>query len=487
MENRVIEIRQLVAVECWKHCPGEINPADLPSRGVELSELLCNPLWLNGPSCFHALDVQITGEGDVDEPLPEECLSEMKISNRLQFESVHNVFFSELHDKDSAIRCEDFSTLRRLLRVTGCVQKFIERVKAKLKDKTVDPELSASDITAAELYWIKVVQKSLMKNDKFSLWKWQFGMYLDESGVWRCRGRMENADLDVQAKCPIMLCSGHHFTTLVVLSCHQKVMHGGVKHTLTELQSRFWVVKGRSFVRKLIHQCMVCNKLSSKPYNVPPEPPLPSFRVSEVPPFTYVGVDYAGPLFLKGSETKVWISLFTCCVTRAIHLELVPDMTADSFIRCFKRFSARRGLPRKVISDNSKTFKSASRIISAILNSNRVTHYFAGIQVDWSFNLEKAPWWGGFFERMIRSMKGCLKRVIGHARLTFDELTTVVIEVEATLNSRPLSYMSPDDPDEPLTPSHLLTGHRLTSLPDLLTSNEDTDYTTPTSPADITR
>ena len=83
-----------------------------------------------------------------------------------------------------------------------------------------------------------------------------------------------------------------------------------------------------------------------------------------------------------------------------------------------------------MISDNSKTFKSASRIISAILSSTRVAHYFAGIQVEWSFNLEKAPWWGGFFERM----KGCLKRVIGHARLTFDELVTVVIEVEATLN-----------------------------------------------------
>ena len=278
-------------------------------------------------------------ESEVDEPVPEECLHEMKISSRLQFESVHNMFSSELHDNNPALRCEDFSTLRRLLRVTGCVQKFIEQVKAKLKDRTVDPELSASDITAAELYRIKVVQKSLMEDVKFSIWKRQFGMYLDQSGVWSCRGRMENADLEVQAKCPIMLCPGHHFTTLVVLNCHQKVMHGGVKDTLTELRSRFWVVKGRSFVKKLIHQCMVCKRLSSKPYNVPPEPPLPSFRVREVPPFTYVGVDYAGPLFLKGSETKVWISLFACCVTRAIHLELVLDMTADSFIRCFKRFS----------------------------------------------------------------------------------------------------------------------------------------------------
>ena len=240
VENRVIEIRQLVPVECWKHCPGEINPADLPSRGVELSELLCNPLWLNGPSCFHSLDAQITVESEVDEPVPEECLHEMKISSRLQFESVHNMFSSELHDNNPALRCEDFSTLRHLLRVTGCVQKFIERVKAKLKDRTVDPELSASDTTAAELYWIKVVQKSLMENVKFSIWKRQFGMYLDQSGVWRCRGRMENADLDVQAKCPIMLCPGHHFTTLVVLNCHQKVMHHMEKWPIHRRSSCFY-------------------------------------------------------------------------------------------------------------------------------------------------------------------------------------------------------------------------------------------------------
>ena len=133
-----------------------------------------------------------------------------------------------------------------------------------------------------------------------------------------------------------------------------------------------------------------------------------------------------------------------------------------------------------MISDNSKTFKSASRVISTILSSTTLAHYFAGIQVQWSFNLEMAPWWGGFFER---SMKGCLKKVIGHARLTFDELITVVIEVVAS----PLSYASPDDLDEPLTPANLLTGSRLTSLPDLFTSNEDTDCTASTSPTDITR
>ena len=108
--NRVIETRQLVPVECWKHCPGEIIPSDLPSRGVELSELLCNPLWLNRTSCFPSLDAQITAESEVDEPVPEECLHEMKISSQLQFESVHNMFpvscMITIQYSD-VLRCED--------------------------------------------------------------------------------------------------------------------------------------------------------------------------------------------------------------------------------------------------------------------------------------------------------------------------------------------------------------------------------------------
>ena len=98
---------------------------------------------------------------------------------------------------------------------------------------------------------------------------------------------------------------------------------------------------------------------------------------------------------------------------RAIHLDLVPDMTAESFIHSFKRFTARRGFPHKIISDNGKTFKAAAKTIASVLNHPEVLHYFAGVGMQWSFNLEKAPWWGGVFERMIKSVKRCLRRTIG--------------------------------------------------------------------------
>ena len=109
-----------------------------------------------------------------------------------------------------------------------------------------------------------------------------------------------------------------------------------------------------------------------------------------------------------------------------------------------------------MISDNAKTFVSAAQTIENVLTSSEVQHHLAGVKVKWVFNLEKAPWWGGFFERMIQSIKRCLKKTIGKAKLTYDELLTVLIEVEAIINSRPLSYVSSEDLDEPLTPSHML-------------------------------
>ena len=120
------------------------------------------------------------------------------------------------------------------------------------------------------------------------------------------------------------------------------------------------------------------------------------------------------------------------------------------------------------MSDNGQTFKSAARTIKAMLKHSDVQQCLSGVGVQWSFNIEKAPWWGGVFERMVRMTKRCLKKVVGRAKLTYDELTTVVTEVEAVLNSRPLTYVSADDIEEPLTPAHLLTGRRLLSLPDTI-------------------
>lgn len=137
-----------------------------------------------------------------------------------------------------------------------------------------------------------------------------------------------------------------------------------------------------------------------------------------------------------------------------------------------------------MLSDNAKTFQAADKAIKAILHDPAVQQHFVGLRVEWRFNLEKAPWQGGIFERMVKSAKRCLRKAIGKKTLTFDELLTLVVEVEAVLNSRPLSYISTEDLDEPLTPSHLITGHRILSLPDP-TISDDPDYDP--SPEDLTK
>ena len=215
----------------------------------------------------------------------------------------------------------------------------------------------------------------------------------------------------------------------------------------------------------MLHNCSICKRFISRPYTTQPPPPLPSMRVQDAPPFTHVGVDFAGTLYIKDAK-KVWICLYTCCATRAVHLEVVPNMTMEAFINCFRLFTARRGFPSRVLSNNGKTFKSAHRVLLNLLAQPTVTKYFLDTSIKWIFNLERARWWGGIFEQLVKSMKQCLKRTVGSAKLTSDELLTVVTEVEATLNSRPLSYILTEDLEEPLTPSHLLVGRRLCSYPD---------------------
>ena len=169
-----------------------------------------------------------------------------------------------------------------------------------------------------------------------------------------------------------------------------------------------------------------------------------------------------------GVTQKVWISLFTCYVTRAVHLDVVPDQSTQSFIRCLKRFSARRGLPAKFISDNGKTFKAAAKYLKTIFRDEKVQEYLTSLKTDWIFNVERAPWWGGAFERMVKSTKRCLRKLIGKAQFSYDELVTALAEIEFVINSRPLTYVSADDVEEPLTPSHLLVGRRILDLPDHL-------------------
>ena len=148
-------------------------------------------------------------------------------------------------------------------------------------------------------------------------------------------------------------------------------------------------------MRKLLYGCTVCRRYQGKPYSSPEAPPFPSFRVQEALPFSVSGIDYAGPLYVRSAAPsglqKVWICLFTCCVTHGVHLEIVPDMTAKAFIRCFRRFTLRRGFLCRIVTDNAKTFKAAAKTLEAVLKRPEVKCFFSHINVKWTFNLKRAP------------------------------------------------------------------------------------------------
>ena len=172
---------------------------------------------------------------------------------------------------------------------------------------------------------------------------------------------------------------------------------------------------------------------------------------------------------------KTYICLYTCATTRALHLELTSDLSTAAFIRCLRRYIARRGTPASITSDNAKTFKAADKDLKELFKHHNVQDFAANKAIQWNFILEKAPWWGGYYERMVKLVKRSLRKVLGNARLTYEDLLTVVTEVEGVLNSRPITYVYAEDTEEPLTPSHLVIGKRVATLPDASQLTDDDD------------
>ena len=468
VQNRVNVIRDNVPPDHWNHCPGRSNPADLPSRGLTALELSVNQLWRRGPEWLLA-GVDSCPQLETPSAMPEECSLELKAK---AVRSLNLVTTDTKCPIGKLIECEKFSSLTRLLRVTAQVLRAVEKFKTlRNHQPNPQPTVTPEQIARAEILWITNAQLALTSAKSFKLQQKQFNLFKDEKGIWRCGGRLSNSEAPYAVKHPVLLPRADPLSTLIVREAHERVFHNGVRETLTEIRRRFWIPKARSLTRQVIHYCIPCKKFEGAPYKAPPPPPLPTFRVKEDPGFTYTGVDFAGPLYVRCGElptAKVWICLFTCLVTRAIHLDMVPDQSMQSFIRCLKRFAARRGLPAKLLSDNGKTFKAAAKYIRNVMKDGTVKTYLTGLGTEWLFSVERAPWWGGVFEHMVQTTKRCLRKIVGRAQFTSDELVTVLAEIEAVVNSRPLSYVAASDMEEPLTPSHLLVGRRILNLPDHL-------------------
>ena len=482
--SRVSEIRQLTCKEQWRHCPGVLNPADLPSRGLTGDKLLKSVLWWEGPTFLQSSESEWPCEmvSTMDDVISKEIMKNPPSTTHVL--TVHgncNIQF------DVVFNVARFSNLNFLLRVTARVFRFIKNLSCRSTNQeqlNTSSELGPEDLDKAEYHWIRYIQSLSFKQElqylqgdhshAAPIYVQQFGLFMDERGLLRCKGRINNSDLHLEQKNPILLPSKHAYIDLMIKEFHHRVRHSGINDTLVALREKYWIIRGRQAVKCVVKACVIRRRMEGPSYPAQAPADLPAYRVSDDPPFTHVGLDFAGPLYVKDGghqseecNKKAYICLFTCASTRAIHLELIAGLNVETFLLAFRRFISRRGLPATLMSDNAKTFKSASKDIRSITRSTEVIRYLTNQRTSWRFIVSRAPWWGGFWERMVRSVKRCLRKVIGKATLKCEELNTLLVEAESIINCRPLTYVYNDQEgiSFALTPSHLIYGRRITTSP----------------------
>ncbi|XP_064470153.1 uncharacterized protein LOC135384901 [Ornithodoros turicata] len=455
----VAEIQSITSPDQWRHCPGRDNPADLLTRGTSCLHIVDSPCWWNEPEWLCDKTAW-----------PPAWHTPTEVSPGVHHEArpVH-VCLGHTTVKSPPFEVLNYSSFSRLLRVTAWVQRFLHNSRYQQTNKT--GALTTTEVEAARRYWIVVAQQQSFGHQPTEHKSLQnTSVFRDEHGILRMKGRLQYGGYADSLKHPIIIPTDHPVTALLVMSTHTRLLHTGVQETLAELREEYWVIRGRQVVKRVLHQCLVCKRAKAR-VCTEPMAPLLCDRVSPSPPFEVIGTDYAGPLYYKsstGGACKSYILIFTCAVTRAIHLELTRSMSAEDFMQAFKRFIARRGVPLKIYSDNFLTFKRVRRdlTLARLSQDSQVTGLLTSNRVTWRFIEERAAWWGGFWERLIRSVKTSLRKVLGKSTLRFEDLATVVTQVEAVINSRPLTYISEDPSDsEALSPAHFLVGKRLTALP----------------------
>ena len=229
-------------------------------------------------------------------------------------------------------------------------------------------------------------------------------------------------------------------------------------------------------MRKVIRQCLICIHWEGAPFKTPLFAPIPEYILyANIPPFTYVGVDCLGPLFIKDNaddRRKNWVCLFTCLSIRAVHLELVESMKTTNFPLCLRRFIARRGTPGLAISDNASQIKLVDNVMQQVWMETTknvdVQSFVSNQGITWNYIIEYAPWKGGFYERLVGMAKRALRKSLGRCCITCAELRTLLAEIEAMLNSRPIVYVDDDiNSQEAITPAHFLSINHKTGIPDV--------------------
>nr|CAI5841723.1 unnamed protein product [Callosobruchus analis] len=344
--NRVSKIQSLTSNENWKYVASKSNPADIASRGTIPKGLLNNILWWKGPTFLYNHESEWPTT-NFSVPVPNSDLPVLKKSCK-----VINV-----------VTCTDIDLFNRLSSLTKLIRvaAYCLRFKNNLRPGTVKRSgvLTPKELNNANICLIKLAQRACFHSELELLRKNEclnkkhrlssLSPFIDESGIIRVGGRLKTSDLPYNTKHPILLSSKHQFTKLIFEHKHKLLMHPGPQLLLASVRQYYWPVGGTSLSKQIVKQCITCFKF--KP--IPLEAPMASLtdnRLQPQLPFTTVGIDYAGPLTIlnkKGRGAKLlkcYIAIFVCFCTKAVHIEVISDLTTENFLCCLRRFISRRGL-----------------------------------------------------------------------------------------------------------------------------------------------
>lgn len=452
--NRVQRIRDYSTPQQWRYVPTDSNPADIASRGATPMQLL-HSSWFQGPDFLQNDSIDMQSQG-LSLELDEVNDPEVK----------RTVLATLREPKPLHRRLDTFSRWKSAVRSVTNLQQIIRRKKGQTLD-IISAEQKAETTILLSLqqeYYSDEIQKlqadvPLKKNSPLV----KLNPQLDRYGILRVGGRLHESSLSFAEKHPIIVPNKAHISQLIVRHYHEKTAHQGRGFTLARIKSAgYWITGSKAMIASCIHHCVICRKNRGKPAEQLMAP-LPPDRTEEAPPFTYIGIDCFGPFTVKDGrkEVKRWGLLVTCMSSRAVHIELLEDMTADAFLNALRIVIAVRGKVRQVRSDRGSNFVGAL----SELKVSATSEWSKKLDMEFVFNPPHASHMGGAWERHIRSVRSILKGISGKygGRFSTQTLRTAFYEIAAIINCRPLSAAT--EAGVMLTPNMLLTMKSDITLP----------------------